>query len=139
MSRPGPFGTPYCLGFDDVERALERVAKNAPESYPPINIEEPSEGQLRVTLAVAGFAPEQLNVTLGGRELTVRGEKPQGTEGDPRVFLHKGIAARGFQRSFILADGWEILEARLSNGLLTIELKRQRATSQNRQIPITSQ
>jgi HSP20 family molecular chaperone IbpA len=138
MSRPGPFGTPYCLGFDDVERVLERLAKNAPESYPPLNVEEPAEGQLRVTLAVAGFAPEHLNVTLSGRELTVRGEKPQGTEGDPRVFLHKGIAARGFQRSFVLADGWEVLQAALGNGLLTIDLRRVQATSQIRQIPITS-
>jgi HSP20 family molecular chaperone IbpA len=139
MSRPGAFGTPYGLGFDDVERALERAAKNASESYPPLNVEEPAEGQLRVTLAVAGFAPEHLHVTLNGRELTVRGEKPQGTEGDPRVFLHKGIAARGFQRSFVLADGWEVLQAALANGLLTVELRRVLATPQIRQIPITSQ
>lgn len=135
MSRPGPFGSPYCLGFDDVERILERLAKSAPEAYPPLNVEEVEEGRLRVTLAVAGFAPEQLTLTLTDRELAVKGERPQTADG--RVFLHKGIAARGFQRTFILADGWEIDGARLSNGLLKIELKRVRPTPQIRQIPIT--
>lgn len=138
MSRAGPFGTPFCLGFDDIERVLERLSKSATDSFPPMNVEEPAEGCLRITLAVAGFAPEQLSVTLTGRELTVRGEKPQGTEGDLRVFLHKGIAARGFQRSFVVADDWEISEAQLSNGLLTIELKSVRGAPQIRQIPITS-
>ena len=138
MSRAGPFGAPYCLGFDDIERVLERLAKGTAESFPPLNVEEPAAGQLRVTLAVAGFAPEQLSATLSGRELIVRGEKPHGTEGEGRLFLHKGIAARGFQRSFVVADGWEVGKAQLSNGLLTIELKRLPVTSQIRQIPITS-
>jgi HSP20 family molecular chaperone IbpA len=135
MSRPGPFGNPYCLGFDDVERVLERLAKNAPESYPPLNIEEPGEGQLRVTLAVAGFAPEHLTVTLADRQLTVKGDRPATDE--THVYLHKGIAARGFQRTFILADGWEVESARLSNGLLRIDVRKLRPTSQIRQIPIT--
>lgn len=137
MSRPGPFGNPYCLGFEDVERVLERLAKSTPESYPPLNIEEPAEGRLRVTLAVAGFAPENLSLTLADRELTVKGERPQ-ANGD-RVFLHKGIAARGFQRTFILAEGWEVETAQLHNGLLRIELKRIRQTPQIRHIPITSE
>lgn len=135
MSRPGPFGSPYCLGFDDVERVLERLAKNAPESYPPLNIEEPGEGQLRVTLAVAGFAPEHLTITLADRQLTVKGDRPATDES--RAYLHKGIAARGFQRTFILADGWEVEGARLSNGLLRIDVRKLRPTSQIRQIPIT--
>lgn len=135
MSRPGPFGNPYCLGFDDVERILERLAK-ATDAYPPLNIEEPAEGELRVTLAVAGFAPEHLSVTLTGRELMVKGERPAG--GESHVYLHKGIAARGFQRTFVLADGWEVEMARLSNGLLTIGLKNVRRIPQIRQIPITS-
>lgn len=135
MSRPGPFGNPHCLGFDDVERILERLAKTTPESYPPINIEEPAEGRLRVTLAVAGFAPEHLTVTLADRQLTIKGDGPP--PGESRVFLHKGIAARGFQRTFILADGWEIEGARLSNGLLRIDFRKLRPTSQIRQIPIT--
>lgn len=137
MSRSGPFGNPYCLGFGDVERILERVAKAAPEAYPPINIEEPAEGELRVTLAVAGFAPEHLTVSLADRELTVKGERPAG--GDARVYLHKGIAARGFVRTFVLADGWEVEGARLSNGLLRIDLRKLRPSPQIRQIPITSQ
>lgn len=137
MSRPGPFGNPYCLGFGDVERVLERMAKAAPEAYPPINIEEPAEGELRVTLAVAGFAPEHLTVSLTDRELTVKGERP--AAGDARVYLHKGIAARGFVRTFVLADGWEVEGARLSNGLLRIDLRKLRSTPQIRQIPITSQ
>lgn len=137
MSRPGPFGNPYCLGFGDVERILERMAKAAPEAYPPINIEEPADGELRVTLAVAGFVPEHLTVSLADRELTVKGERPAG--GDARVYLHKGIAARGFVRTFVLADGWEVDGARLNNGLLRIDLRKLRANPQIRQIPITSQ
>lgn len=137
MSRPGPFGNPYCLGFGDVERVLERMARSAPEAYPPINIEEPAEGELRVTLAVAGFAPEHLTVSLIDRELTVKGERP--TTGDARVYLHKGIAARGFVRTFVLADGWEVESARLHNGLLRIDLRKLRPTPQIRQIPITSE
>jgi HSP20 family molecular chaperone IbpA len=137
MSRSGPFGNPYCLGFGDVERILERMAKAAPEAYPPINIEETAEGELRVTLAVAGFAPEHLTISLADRELTVKGERPAG--GDARVYLHKGIAARGFVRTFVLADGWEVEGARLSNGLLRIDLRKLRPSPQIRQIPITSQ
>jgi len=135
MSRPAAFASPYCLGFDDVERMLERVMR-ATESYPPVNIEEPREGALRITLAVAGFSPESLSVSLCGRELTVRGERPR-QEDDQRVLLHKGIASRGFQRSFVLAHGLEIDGARLDNGLLRIDLKRVVETPQIRQIPIT--
>lgn len=135
MSRPGPFGNAYCLGFDEIERVLERMAKLATDAYPPVNIDEPAEGALRITLAVAGFAPEQLCVTLTGRELTIKGERPQ--PGETRVFLHKGIAARGFLRSFVLAEGLEIDGAQLSNGLLRIDLKRVRQNHQIRQIPIT--
>jgi HSP20 family molecular chaperone IbpA len=135
MSRPGPFGNAYCLGFDEIERVLERMAKVSTDAYPPVNIEEPAEDALRITLAVAGFAPAQLAITLTGRELTIKGERPQPAEG--RVFLHKGIAARGFLRSFVLAEGLEIDGASLSSGLLRIELKRVRQTSQIRQIPIT--
>ena len=135
MSRPGPFGNPYCLGFDEVERALERAAKGSGETYPPLNVEEPAEGRLRITVAVAGFPPEHLSVTLSDRELTVKGERPQ--QDDTRVFLHKGIAARGFQRSFVLAEGLEVESAQLGNGLLRIELRRVQRTPQIRQIPIT--
>lgn len=135
MSRPGPFGNAYCLGFDEVERVIERMAKGATEAYPPVNVDEPAEGRLRITLAVAGFAPEQLSVTLTGRELAIRGQRPQ--QDESRVFLHKGIAARGFQRSFVLADGLEVDNAALANGLLRIELRRIPPNLQIRQIPIT--
>lgn len=135
MSRPGPFGNPYCLGFDEVERALERAAKGSAETYPPLNVEEPAQGRLRITMAVAGFPPEHLSVTLSDCELTVKGERPQ--QDETRVFLHKGVAARGFQRCFVLAGGLEVESALLGNGLLRIELKRVRRTPQIRQIPIT--
>jgi len=135
MSRPGTFGNAFCLGFDEIERTLERLAKTSSDAYPPVNVEEPAEGRLRITLAVAGFPPERLDVTLSDRELTVRGERP--SQDESRVFLHKGIAARGFQRSFILAEGLEVEGARLSNGLLRIDLRRLHPTPEIRQIPIT--
>src|ERR1700752_691314 len=115
MSRPGPFGHPYLLGFEEIERVLDRLAKQA-EAYPPCNIEELVDGHLRITLAVAGFPPDALSIVLTDRELTIKGDRPSGEE--ERTFLYKGIAARGFQRSFILAEGWEIEGARLLNGLL---------------------
>lgn len=136
MSRPGPFGHPYCLGFDEVERLVERLARgHAEAAYPPVNIEEVAQDSLRLTLAVAGFAPEQLSITLTGRELTVKGERTQMQEG--RTYLHKGIATRGFQRGFLLAESLEIRGATLSNGLLRIELKRRPPTLEISQIPIT--
>ena len=134
MSRPGPFGHPYLLGFEEIERVLDRLTKQA-EAYPPCNVEELNEGHLRITLAVAGFAPDALSITLTDRELSVRGEKPQGEE--ERTFLYKGIAARGFGRSFILAEGWEVDGARLLNGLLRIDLKRVKVAPDIRKIPIT--
>lgn len=135
--RTGPFSNPYCLGFDEVERLLERIAKGTGDAYPPLNIEEPAEDRLRITLAVAGFAPEQLTVTLNDRELTVKGERP-GEQQPNKVYLHKGIAARGFQRSFILAEGIEVDGAKLADGLLRIELRRVRQSPRLVQIPITS-
>ncbi|MCE9521328.1 MAG: Hsp20 family protein [Alphaproteobacteria bacterium] len=135
MSRGGAFGTPQCIGFDEIERLLERTAKTQSDAFPPVNVEEPAEGRLRITLAVAGFAPERLSLTLTGREMTIKGERPP--QDESRVFLHKGIAARGFQRSFILAEGLEIDSAQLANGLLKIELKRVPANQQILQIPIT--
>lgn len=135
MSRPGPFGHPFCLGFDDVERLVDRLARSQTDAYPPINIEEVAEDRLRLTLAVAGFTPEQLSITLSGSELTVRGERTQPVEG--RTYLHKGIATRGFQRGFLLAENLEIDAAKLNNGLLRIELKRRLPNREIRQIPIT--
>jgi HSP20 family molecular chaperone IbpA len=136
MSRPGFLASPFFLGFDEMERLLERATRTAPEAYPPLNIEEPAENILRITLAVAGFAPEQLSLTICDRELTVRGERPP--PADERVYLHKGIAARGFVRTFVLAQCLEVERAVLGNGLLRIDLRRMPQNHQVRQIPITS-
>ena len=125
MSRVPSLSSPFLLGFDEIERALDRVAKSAADGYPPYNIERlPREGdlpeRLRITLAVAGFTREALEVTLEESQLVIRGRQAEGE----REFLHRGIAARAFQRAFLLADGMEVLGADLRNGLLTIELAR---------------
>jgi len=126
MSRQSPFGHPFLLGFDEIEQALDRVAKAANDGYPPYNIErlprtEREPERLRITLAVAGFTRDQLEVTLEESQLVIRGRQ---TEDKTRHFLHRGIAARQFQRTFLLADGMEVTGADLSNGLLSIDLAR---------------
>lgn len=120
MSRVSMFSSPLLLGFDQLERTLDRLAKNA-EGYPPYNIERIGEHGLRITLAVAGFTTTELVIDLVENQLTVRGK--QAEDGD-RVYLHRGIAARQFQRAFMLADGIEVTGARLDNGLLSIDLVR---------------
>jgi HSP20 family molecular chaperone IbpA len=134
MSRVSMFNSPLLLGFDQLERTLDRLAKSA-EGYPPYNIERIGENGLRITLAVAGFAADDLAIELVENQLSVRGK--QTDEGD-RVFLHRGIAARQFQRAFMLADGIEVMGARLDNGLLEIELARPVAEPRIRTIPIDS-
>ena len=113
---------PYMLGFEQLERLLERSAKSGNEGYPPFNIEQTSPNAYRITLAVAGFRDADLSVTLEDRQLVIRGR--QSEDGDDRVYLHRGIAARQFQRSFVLADGVEVGEAVMENGLLHIDLMR---------------
>ena len=113
---------PYMLGFEQLERLLERSAKSGNEGYPPFNIEQTSENSYRITLAVAGFAERDLSITLEDRQLVIRGR--QRDDSDGRVFLHRGIAARQFQRSFVLADGVEVGEAIMENGLLHVDLTR---------------
>ncbi|MFY9241279.1 MAG: Hsp20 family protein [Roseovarius sp.] len=113
---------PYMLGFEQLERLLERSAKSGNEGYPPFNIEQTSEHSYRITLAVAGFAEEDLAVTLEDRQLVIRGR--QRDDSDGRIFLHRGIAARQFQRSFVLADGVEVGAAVMENGLLHVDLMR---------------
>ena len=122
MSRLSAFNSPLLLGFDHFERVLDRVSKASPEGYPPYNIEQVGEGAYRITLAVAGFAEPDLEITLAGSQLLIRGRQ-EDTAPD-RIFLHRGIAARQFQRSFVLADGVEVSGARLENGLLHVELNR---------------
>ncbi|MDB5663660.1 Hsp20 family protein [Cypionkella sp.] len=117
------FGShPFLLGFEQLERLVERTAKTASEGYPPFNIEATSENTYRITLAVAGFRDEDLAITVEDRQLVVRGR--QGDDLGERVFLHRGIAARAFQRSFVLADGVEVAGADLDHGLLHIDLHR---------------
>lgn len=117
-----PFANhPFLLGFEEVERLVDRAAKSASDGYPPYNIEHRGAGAYRITLAVAGFTPEALSVTLEEGQLVVRGRS---TDSEDREFLHRGIAARQFQRSFVLAEGVEVTEASLANGLLHIDLKR---------------
>jgi len=111
---------PFLLGFDQLERMVERTAKE--NGYPPYNIEQVSVNAFRITLAVAGFAEEDLSITVEDRQLVVRGR--QSEEAEDRVFLHRGIAARQFQRTFLLADGVEVTGAALANGLLHIDLSR---------------
>ena len=113
---------PHLLGFEQLERLLERSAKAGNEGYPPYNIEQTSDLSYRITLAVAGFAEEDLSITIEDRQLVIRGRQRDDSEG--RVFLHRGIAARQFQRMFVLADGVEVGEATMENGLLHVDLTR---------------
>ncbi|WP_296763410.1 Hsp20 family protein [Sediminimonas sp.] len=125
MSKLSLGSHPYLLGFEQLERMLERSAKSGNEGYPPFNIEQTSDHSYRITLAVAGFAREDLSITVEDRQLVIRGR--QGEDGEDRVFLHRGIAGRQFQRSFVLADGVEVGQARLENGLLHVDLERARS------------
>lgn len=111
---------PHMLGFEQLERLLERTAKSS-EGYPPFNIEQTSEDSYRITLAVAGFAEADLSITVEDRQLVIRGR--QQDDGGERVFLHRGIASRQFQRSFVLADGVEVGDAVMENGLLHVDLR----------------
>ncbi len=113
---------PHLLGFEQLERLLERSSKAGNEGYPPFNIEQTSDYSYRITLAVAGFAEGDLSITVEDRQLVIRGRQDDDSEG--RVFLHRGIAARQFQRMFVLADGVEVGEAVMENGLLHVDLTR---------------
>ena len=125
MARIPSLSSPFLLGFDEIERALDRVAKAA-DGYPPYNIERLArkDGQperLRITLAVAGFSRDELDVTIEESQLVIRGRQ---SDDEARQYLHRGIASRQFQRTFVLADGMEVLGADLKNGLLSIDLAR---------------
>lgn len=112
---------PHMLGFEQLERLLERTAKTS-DGYPPFNIEQTSESSYRITLAVAGFGEQDLSITVEDRQLVIRGRQQDDTDG--RIFLHRGIAGRQFQRSFVLADGVDVGEAEMENGLLHVDLTR---------------
>lgn len=130
------FDSPFLLGFDHTRALIDRAAKAAAESYPPYNVEQTSEAGVRITLAVAGFTPDELAVTVEGRQLTVAGKRDEANRGE-QAFLHRGIAARGFVRSFVLADGLEIAGAKLEHGLLHVDLIRPETERSVRRIPIS--
>jgi len=135
MTRLSVFNSPLLLGFDHVERMLDRVGKTAAEGYPPYNIEQIGEHGLRITLAVAGFREDELAVQVEDNQLTIRGK--QSAE-DGKVYLHRGIAARQFLRSFVLAEGLEITGARLEHGLLHIDLVRPAPENRVRTVKIST-
>lgn len=135
MTRMSVFNSPLLLGFDHFERVLDRVAKSQAEGYPPYNIEQIGENRLRITLAVAGFSDDDLDVSTEDNQLVIRGRQ-KAEEDDDRVYLHRGIAARQFQRSFVLAEGIEVCGAQLDNGLLHIDLERPMPEPVVRQIKI---
>ena len=135
MSRVSPFNSPLMLGFDQLERMLDRLAKSTGDGYPPYNILQLGDNRLRITLAVAGFAEPELSVTVEGNQLHIRGVKAEASE-DGATYLYRGIAARQFHRTFLLADGIEIGGATLENGLLNVDLTRPVAPEHVRTIPI---
>ncbi len=126
---------PFLLGFEELERLVERTAKASGDGYPPFNIEQTSDRSYRISLAVAGFREEDLSVTVEDRQLVVRGRS--GAEDSSRVFLHRGIAARAFQKAFVLAEGVEVSGAAMENGLLHVDLARSEPDAVVQTIQIT--
>lgn len=129
------FDSPLFLGFDHFEKTVDRMRKSGADGYPPYNIEQIGENGLRITLAVAGFSMDCLDVEIEQNQLVIRGKQSEDTD---RIYLHRGIAARQFQRSFVLADGIEVLGADLDNGLLHINLERVIPESTARKIKISA-
>ncbi|WP_421933892.1 Hsp20 family protein [Phenylobacterium sp.] len=135
MTRSIVFDSPFLLGFEHTRSLIERAAKAAAESYPPYNVEDRGDGGLRITLAVAGFTPDTLQVTMEDRQLVVAGKREDAGKAED-AYLHRGIAARGFIRSFVLADGMEVEKALLEHGLLHIDLARPEPDKLIKRIPI---
>ncbi len=138
MSRMSVFNSPLLLGFEHFERMLDRASKASAEGYPPYNIEQLGENALRITLAVAGFSIDDLNVSVEDNQLVIRGHLEDNDEDEGSVYLHRGIASRQFQRSFVLAEGIEVKGSTMDNGLLYIELERLQPESEARTIKIES-
>ena len=134
MSRVSVFDSPLLLGFDRIERMLDSVSKASAEGYPPYNIEQTAANALRITLAVAGFTETDLDVSVEGNELVIRGR--QSEDERERVYLHRGIAARQFLRRFLVAEGIEVQGASLKHGLLLIDLVRPEPVVRSRSIEI---
>ncbi len=129
------FTSPMFLGFDHLEQMLERAAKTSSDGYPPYNIEQTGPAGLRITLAVAGFTMDDLQITQEDNQLVIRGRQTDDSQG--RVFIHRGIAARQFQRAFVLAEGIEVKGAWLDSGLLHIDLARPQPATKIRTIRIS--
>lgn len=135
MSRSVFVDSPFLLGFEHTRSLIDRAAKIAAEGYPPYNVEAIGDDAVRITLAVAGFSPEQLSVSVEGRQLTIAGRRDNDASSEA-AYLHRGIAARGFTRAFVLADGLEVEGAQVEHGLLHVDLKRPQSAQLVRQIPI---
>ncbi len=136
MPRLSPLNSTFLLGFDRLERLLDSVAKTSSNGYPPYNIEHLGDREMRISLAVAGFSPQDLEISLEDNELTIQGR--QGDDGESRTYLHRGIAGRQFVRKFVLAEGMEVGEAYLDNGLLHVELARPEREHRVRTIAVKS-
>ena len=136
MTRLSLFNSPLLLGFDHFERVIDRVAKNTSDGFPPYNIEQTSEGGIRITVAVAGFSKEDLHVSVEDNQLVIRGKH---LDDEKRMFLHRGIATRQFQKTFILAEGIEVAHADYSSGLLHINIIRPHVERKVKTISITEQ
>ena len=134
MPRMTAFNSPLLLGFEHLEQILDRASRTSAEGYPPYNIEQTSEHGLRITLAVAGFSMDDLSVTIEDNQLMIRGRQ---VDDEDRLYLHRGIAARQFQRSFVLAEGIEVTGADMDNGLLHVDLQRIVPEPEIRTIPIS--
>ena len=134
MSRMSVFNSPFLLGFEQFERTIDRISKLSTETYPPYNIEQLSSNLLRITIAVAGFEKADLEINLEGNQLQIKGFKKE--ENDERIFLHRGIATRQFQRNFVLAEGIEVEGASMENGLLSVDLSQPINTEESKKIEI---
>ena len=135
MNRPLLFDSPFLLGFEHTRNLIERAAKAAADSYPPYNVEGRDDGGVRITLAVAGFSADQLEIQLEGEQLTIAGRRGENGE-EGRDYLHRGIAARGFIRTFVLADGMAVEGATLEHGLLHVDVARPEPERSVQRIPI---
>jgi HSP20 family molecular chaperone IbpA len=135
MTRMSLFNSPFLLGFDELENLLDRTAKASSDGYPPYNIEQLAEDGLRISLAVAGFSDDELSIEIEDRQLVIKGKQ---SDDGQRVYLHRGIAARQFQRSFVLAEGIEVTGASLDNGLLHIDLVRPKVEVRKKVIKINT-
>ena len=134
MSRMSVFNSPFLLGFEQYERTIDRISKLSSDSYPPYNIEQLSSNLLRITIAVAGFEKKNLEINLEGNQLQIQGYRPE--DDTDKIFIHRGIATRQFQRNFILAEGIEVDEASMENGLLFVDLSQPINNEESKKIEI---